>query len=233
MSLVKGDNVLVAKYLPLIDEWVLLGCARSCSLSLSTTMIPVSVTGAAGWRKVKPAQHSFTGSMEGLVNLEDENILSLAELRASQIAREELMLRFQRTSVDGAVYTDEAYFYITNTSDEGAMNQMNSFTVDFEGSGALTQVFTPSEILSNVHRFQYTAVGGETVVTTVKDMNGNNLSLIGKTLLGYWKDGTGFSKLITSGTPTDKEVKFDSTTGGITVQMDYMPGEEVFGFYRN
>lgn len=225
---------MVAEYIDLLAAWVLYGCARSCSLNLSTETIQTSVTGAQGWRTQEPTQHSFAGSLEGLVNLQEENLLSLPDLRAKQIARQKLKLRFQRTAIDGVtIYTDEGFFYIVNTSDEGPMNQMNSFTVEFVGTGALTQVFTPAEILGNVKRFQYTGTSGETSFTAVTAVDGSPIILIGKTVLGLEVDGLGFSKMITAGTPVDKQFKFVTATGTLTVPVPLDAGIEVFGYYRN
>ena len=52
--------------------------------------------------------------------------------------------------------------------------------------------------------YNFTATGGELGFT--------NPSLIGKTLLGVFKDGIAY-KIITTGTPAPKEVKYTSTTG--------------------
>ena len=68
--------------------------------------------------------------------------------------------------------------------------------------------------------------------TAVTDTNGNPVNLTGKTVLGLEVDGIGYSKLITTGTPVDKQFKFVTGTGTITVPVPMDAGVEAFGYYR-
>lgn len=138
--IVRGEDVLVYEYIDGFG-WVLYACARSVSLSLATEMIETSVSGAAGWYTGEPAQHSFTGTLSGLVNLDDPTKISLPDLRTKQINRTKLKLKFHRTANGiASVYIEEGFFYITNTTDEGSLNQVNTFSVELQGTGALTQI---------------------------------------------------------------------------------------------
>ena len=152
-----------------------------------------------------------------------------------QINKEKHLIQFIRTGTGGVNnYTSEGYFFIKNTSDEGTIDGMASFTVDLQGSGELTETFEPTEILGNMHRYEYTGVGGETSFTAA--------SLIGKTILAVNKDGMGNSKMIVSGTPTDKQVRLTGsyvsdkevliTTGVFTFAVPFYPGEEAYVLYR-
>jgi hypothetical protein len=231
--IVKGEDVLVLEYVDALSEWVLYGCARTCSLNFKTSMIETSVTGAQGWYTGVAGQHSFTGTLDGLVNLEEENLISLADLRKKQIDRNKLRLRFQRTAIDGlTVYTEEADFYITSSNDEGTINNFNTFNIELQGTGSLSQVFTPSTILTNVKRFQYTANGGEVQIETVKNIAGVTVSLIGKTVIGFWRKGEGLSKQLVTGTPIAAEFKHDSVTGYLHIATAASADEEFFGFYQ-
>lgn len=233
--LVLGQNVVIAEYVEILDAWVLYGCARSISLTLETAMIDTSVAGSQGWTTLRPAQHSFTGTLDGLVNLEEVNLISLADLRAKQIDRTKLRLMIQRTAVDGVtVYTEEADFYITNSSDESALNQMNTFNVQFRGTGELIQNFTPAEILANVKRIEYTAVGGEDEILLP--------ITIGKRILAVHKDGIGAAEFIIMGTPVDKQVFINSVgivdgqplniDGKYKFAVPFEPGEIAYILYR-
>ena len=51
-------------------------------------------------------------------------------------------------------------------------------------------------------------------------------SLIGKDILEVVKDGIGFCKIITSGTPVSKEVKYTSSTGTFEFAIPFDSGEE-------
>lgn len=90
-----------------------------------------------------------------------------------------------------------------------------------------------SSVLTSLARFQYTGTGGETTLTSFTDLTGNALSLVDKKVLSFEKDGIGFSKQISTGTPIDKQFKFDETTGTIEIAVEFEPGEEAFGFYAD
>lgn len=232
MSLIRGENVIVAEYSASLLAYVLYGCARSCTLTLATDTIETSTVGQGAFATFIPTKHSFTGSLEGLADLGGTQILSLADLRAKQIAKTKLRIMFQRTAENGNVYTDEGDFYLVNSSDSGPYDNMNTYSIEMKGTGLLTQVFTPNEILANVKRFQYSAVGGETLLTSFTNALGGSVSLVGKTVLGFEKDGIGFSPEIFSGTPVEKEFKFSAAAGSIEIAIPLEAGEKCFGYYR-
>ena len=90
-----------------------------------------------------------------------------------------------------------------------------------EGStGGSTGLTTQGQIF----RLEYTGVGGEAGFT---DSN-----LIGKSILDVVKDGVSCSKLITSGTPVDKQAKYLTATGAISFGIDLEPSEEVIVLYQ-
>ena len=56
--------------------------------------------------------------------------------------------------------------------------------------------------------------------------------LINRDVLEVSVDGIGMSKLISTGTPVDKEVKYDQTTGTLTF-ADSLIGKQVFVLYQD
>lgn len=134
---VTGKNVIV-----LIKEgvdWVLYACATSVTLNVNTDVIETSVSGNGYFATFLPTKNSFTGTLEGVTSLEDGNKLSLPDLRQKQLSHELLRIIFQRDDGDGNLYTDEASFYITSSSDVGSFDDMNLFTIEMQGTGVLTQ----------------------------------------------------------------------------------------------
>ena len=77
---------------------------------------------------------------------------------------------------------------------------------------------------SRVLRYEYTGVGSETSFT--------NASLINRNVFDVINDGIGFSDLITSGTPVDKEVKYDALTGTISFAIPLESGQKVYVLYQ-
>lgn len=107
---------------------------------------------------------------------------------------------------------------------DGKRLAINSLSYQDEGNrkyvvarcSTTDQIPADDVTIYNVQTYNYTGVSHETVWT--------NSALIGKTIIGAFKDGIEF-KVITSGIPTGKQVLFDSTTGQFTWSVQYEPGE--------
>lgn len=225
MSIVKGENVILYTY----DNgvWKMGACFKSVTLNLSTTMTETTVSGNGPWASFAPQKHSFTGSAEGIVSLNEPGMLTLADFRAKQIAREMILMRYQRTDSLGNLYTDECRFYISNSSDNSSFDNLDLFTLEMQGTGAINQVNTPTVSLNTnqTMRYEYEGLGGE--------MGFTDPILIGKYIEIVHKDGLGNGKLITSGTPVGKEVKYTSTTGEFEWAVQFEVGEIAVITYRD
>lgn len=238
MSKVLGKNVVV-----FINDggiWKVYACAKSATLILNTDFVETSISGQGVFATYLPTKNSFTGTLEGVTSLEEEGKLSLPDLRQRQITQQLIMMRFQRTDSDSHVYTDEASFYISSSTDVGSFDDMNLFTIELRGTGSLTQVFTPTPIFPpgcvGVTRAEYTGIGDETFfvadgtnASVIAD--GSNADIRGKEILEANKDGIGF-KVILSGTPVGKEVKYTSASGRFDWSIPYAPGEEAYILYQ-
>lgn len=221
-ELVKGDSVIV--YTNMGGVWTMFACARTATLNVNTAMIEISSAGSGDFAHFLPTKHSFTGSIDGLVNLDNTN-LRLSDFRAMQLAKTMLLMRFERTSTGGLTYASEANFYITDSQDTSSYADVATFSIQLQGTGGITEIFTPlpSNPLGDM-RLEYTGIGGETSFTSTL--------LIGKNITNVVKDGIGLSRIILSGTPINKEVKFDSTTGTITFSVPLEPSEEIYVTYN-
>lgn len=225
MSIVRGDNVILYTYDNSV--WKLGACFKTVTLNLSTSMIETTVSGNGPWASFAPQKHSFTGSADGIVSLNMPGMLTLADFRAKQIAREMLLMRFQRTDTQGNLYTDECRFFISNSTDNSSFDNLDLFSLELQGTGAINQVFTPTASLNTnpTMRYEYTGIGGETGFT--------DALLIGKYLEIVHKDGLGNGKLIISGTPVGKEVKYTSATGAFEWGVQFEQGEIAVITYRD
>lgn len=224
MSLVKGDNVIVYTYIGGI--WQIFVCARTASLDVSTSMVEISTAGSGDYASFLPQKHSFTGSIDGLVNL-DNTKLRLSDFRALQLSKTKLLMRFNRTSTTGEVYTSECNFFITNSNDSASYADVATFAIELQGTGSITEIFTPipsPTLVAKMNRLEYTAIGGEVSFT--------DAALVGKDVLEVVTDGLGNCKLILSGTPINKEAKFDSVTGTITWAIPQEPNQESYVLYQ-
>ena len=158
---VLGKNVVV--FIQVGSDWVLYACATSATLNVVTDMIETSVSGNGRFKSFLPTANSFTGTLEGVTSFETDGKLSLQDLRERQLSQELLMMKYQRSDALGNLYTDQASFYITSSSDVGSFNDMNNFTVEMQGTGILS--LSPYEPVTPVpFGFYYGFTEAETVI---------------------------------------------------------------------
>lgn len=230
MSVVLGENCVVEFYDG--GDWVPYACARSCSLSTVTELIEVSVQGSGKFKHFTPTVNSYTGTIEGVTHLDMPGFLTLYNLRQFQLGHVLQRVRFTRLAKDGvSYYIDTIDFFITNITDTSSFDNISTFTVDMQGSGVLSQtIIEPPPIITAVKRFEYTAVGGE--------LGFDEALLYNKDIVAVHKDGIGNSKIVTSGSPASKEVKYTSETvpsnvGRFLWAVEFEAGEEAYVLYQD
>lgn len=113
------------------------GCALSATLNLVTEFIETSVSGTGNFATFLPTKNSFTGTLEALTSNEEPSMLTLADLRLKQINQDLLSMAYVLTDDGGNVYTEEASFYISNSSFDGSFNDMSHYSVELRGTGLL------------------------------------------------------------------------------------------------
>lgn len=227
MSLVNGKDVDL--YLFNSGVWKLCACARSVSLNTVKEFIETSVSGNGVWASFLPAKSSFTGTLDGVVSLNETGMLGLPDLRQKQSDGAALLFRFQRIDADGHIYTDQGTIYISSISDVCSFDNVAVFNVGFQGSGLLTLDFAPivpvpiGGVL--VNRYEWTAAGGELGFT--------DSSLINKYILEVNTDGKGDGKILFGGIPVGDDVLYNILTGAFTWAIPFEAGEEVYILYQD
>ena len=125
MSAIKGLDVLIK-----VGSTVV-GGQRNASLEMSAETIDTTVKSTGGWAAKIPGIKSWTSSCDGVYFLDD------AGLEAAQAAfmnGTEVKLDFSNSS--GLAYSGQAV--ITSMSVEAGQEDVVSYTISFEGTGALT-----------------------------------------------------------------------------------------------
>jgi len=230
MSLVSGENMIGFIYNN--DAWRPWVCSRGMSLNTSTGFIETSTKGTGLWETVKPTKNSWNASADGIVSLGGTD-LTLPDLRSLQISQTLILLRWQRTAVDGTtVYIDEGYAYLAAVSDTGSFDNVATFSMEFKGTGPITQLFTPTIPGAGTDmRTEYTGVGGEATIESA--------DLLNKYLLVVDKDGVGRATIITIGTPDPdtKQVLYESNIGGglgrLTFSQTFEANEMAYWVWRS
>lgn len=85
---------------------------------------------------------------------------------------------------------------------------------------------TMSGLVATISNYSYTATGSEGDTVTIA-------SLSGKKILMVSKDGITQAGIITTGTPTGKQVLYNSGTGSFTFTTSFEPNENLFIVYQN
>lgn len=202
-------------------------CARSGSMSIDTELIETSVTGSGNYKTFKPTVHSFGGTLEGIISINDTSGVTLADLQALQLAKTKLLCRLTETSIAGDTYTKEAYFYIVNSTDTGSFDGIATFSITLRGTGGITLVYTPPPPITQGD-MRYPQQGDTAPATTAS----YSWSLPGLTpsnteITNVVKDGRGSNNIILSGTPVGNEVLFeaDGSDGLLTWAVPFEDGE--------
>lgn len=225
MGKVAGKDVLALIFYN--GQWRNYACGLSISMDVTTDFIETSTRGNGKSKTFIPTMDEWTATLEGVMTLEQSGLLSLPDFRDIQDAQMALLLRSQHTDDVGNIYTEEGTAYISRTTDTGAVEGAATFTIELRGTGARTRIYTTTATSSlPVMRLEYTGVGGEDSFTAAL--------LVGKTAIAIFRDGLEQSKLLLTGTPINKEVLFDRTTGTLTFDAGnpLATGEEVAVLYQ-
>lgn len=230
MSLVKGENFIFRIFDGGI--WKPYACARSGNMSIETELIETTVTGHGNYKTFEPTVHSFSASIDGIISLNNSGSLSLDELQALQLSKTRLLCRFTSTSEAGDIYTKECYFYITNSTDTGSFDGIATFNISLRGIGSISQIFTPPPPTTGIV-YRYPAVGS-TAPVAPGTVSITMAGLGTKSILSVFKDGIGNNDIITSGTPVDKEVLYETSgSDGVFTWAIPFDGESFFILYQN
>lgn len=145
-SEVLGKNVVL--FIQVASVWTPYVCALEATINFSTDFIETSVSGTGLWSTHRPTKNSFTVSISGIVSILSPGSLTLKDLRALQFAQTVFLMRFTREDVEGNGYMEQGSAFITSSSDTGSFDGMNTFSIDMQGTGAITPINTlPDRLL--------------------------------------------------------------------------------------
>jgi predicted secreted protein len=118
--------------------WDTVGFCTSASISLSMDPRDITTKSSAGNRAIAEGKKSWNVSFEGLVTYATvsdidmpNDIFTLADARTS------VGIRFGKLNSGDYIYTGDGYF--SSYSQDAGVEDNNTFSVSFEGTGALTQ----------------------------------------------------------------------------------------------
>jgi len=231
MSKVRGDNWIFYAFRG--GFWLPYACARSGNINISTDFLETTGPSDGNYATFLPAGHSFNAQIDGIMALDVANNLTAADLLLIQLNREKILCRFTQTAENGDVFTKEAYFYIENYTDTGSFDGVATFSISLKGTGLLTVTFTPvTPIAGQVYRYP---APGSTAPLTPGATSVTVPGLGNKYMLGIFIDGQANNDIITSGTPVNQEVLYETSgsDGVFTWPYPFEPGTSWYCNYQD
>jgi predicted secreted protein len=237
-SVINGTNIILYKYNPTTGLSVPFGSATNCSFQITTEQIEVTSQSSAWFRQYKNDVITWTVNCDGFMCLNtDYNYLAILGMQLDQIDTDPMLIKFAIDNDNGdgsgtlgfSVFTGTAN--ITSISLTGAVEGASTYSVSLQGSGLFSVTGTiPTEtgIIVNasvVQMFDYTATGAEGYTVTWT-------GAIGLSCVSVSRGGVEVRSIITSGTPTGENVKFNSATGVLTFARALEADEFIRGIFK-
>jgi len=230
MAIVNGKDALIEAYDG--GEWKLFACVRSWSSSISSEMLETTTTGDGRFARFVPGKIGFTVTLEGLINLDTDAGLSLPYLDSCILNGVLLRLRDRKEDLAGNTYAKEFQMYLTDVTDTNSFDNVSTFNADAQGTGVITQTILPPTPTDGLVK-RYPLVGDigpvESGYTVTVPGLGN------KDILEVVKDGRGNADIITSGSPVENQVLYETsgTDGVFTWAIPFEDNERWYVTYQD
>jgi hypothetical protein len=224
-DIVLGKQYYLAAYIPALSGYYPFACLQEVSLSVSTELIPTTTVDSGIYRTFEPRLSEWKISASGVLVLRDliDSYNFPLESILYQIRRDGYDIRLLWTDTSGYVRQIEGHVFIPESTFTGTAGQIGKWSIEMQGSGALTIDGAVTINPGNVQRIEQEAAGGSNFI--------QNALWVGRSI--KWIDREDSScKIITAGTPTGREVLYDSSTGKFTFSSTLNAGELITGLYE-
>lgn len=224
-EIVLGKQYYLTAYIPSLSGYYPFACLQEVSLSVSTEMIPTTTVDSGLYRTFEPRLSEWKLSASGVMILRDLDASYNYALDSilQQVRREGYDIRLLWTDNGGYTRHIEGHVFIPESVFTGTAGQIGKFSIEMQGSGPLTIDGAITINPGNVQRLEVEAPGGTDFV--------QNAAWVGRSI--KWIDRSDSAcKLIYSGTPTGREVLYNSSTGRFTFSSTLNAGELITGLYE-
>jgi hypothetical protein len=222
----QGTNV--SKVTTTIPTDIPFACSTNCSFSVNVDQKEVTSQTSAWYREFKNDIANWSVNCDGLITLENYGYLYLLQ---TQQNRTQIAIKFAiDNGVDGLVIIG-GNCNLTSLQINAPYKDIGTYSVGLQGSGPYTTsgvsinqngvIITAS---SQVYMKSATAAGGETTITFA--------DMIGKTCLGFTRGGVEVREILTTGTPTNDQIKFTSASGVVTFGRALEADEFIRGIFQ-
>lgn len=228
-----GKNIMLYYHEPSSVEYpdgrdIPFSCSTDCTFNLVAEQKEVTSQSSAWYREYRPDVGSWTVSCNGLVTLTGYGYLFLLN---QQKNRTTILIKFViDNGADGLVIIS-GNCNLVDLTINAPYKDIATYSVNLQGTGAFGTTGTtinPSGVVitggATIMK-QFTAAGGET--TKVWS------DLIGNEILYVSRGGIDVREILTSGTPVDNQVKWNSATGTLTFGRVLESDEFIRGLFSS
>ena len=226
-----GKNILLYYHEPSSVEYpdgrdIPFSCSTDCTFNLVAEQKEVTSQSSAWYREYRPDVGSWTVSCNGLVTLTGYGYLFLLN---QQKNRTTILIKFViDNGADGLVIIS-GNCNLVDLTINAPYKDIATYSVNLQGTGAFGTTgatINPSGTVitggATIMK-QFTAAGGET--TKVWS------DLIGNEILYVSRGGIDVREILTTGTPVDNQVKWNSATGTLTFGRVLASDEFIRGLF--
>ena len=206
MRAIEAKNVTVSFFLE-GEGYVPLACATGGSVNIKSEIIYKTVVGSGRWRDRDTRLSEWDGNLTGVTHIVPlSTMYTVFDISLESIRTNGLNIQIAFVDGNSNLQVLSGHVLFPNIGITWGAEGFSEDSIEFVGNGPLTfsnTLITPPVNNNEVKAGDYTATGGEVEITLPADV-------IGRTLLGVWRAYP--LDIITVGTPTELQVKFDSAT---------------------
>jgi predicted secreted protein len=202
-------------------------CSTNCTFSVNVDQKEVTSQTSAWYREYKNDIANWSVTCNGIITLDNYGYLFLLQ---QQQNRETILIKFVIDNGEDGLVIISGRCNLTTLSINAPYKDIATYSVSLQGSGAYGTSGTtinPSGVVitgGGTTMKQYTAAGGESTITWG--------DLIGNDCLYVSRGGIDVQEIVTTGTPVDEQVKWNTSTGTLTFSRVLESGEFVRGLFN-
>lgn len=139
-NVMNGTDVVLAISTDGGTTYTTVGKATTASLQMNMEVRDVTTKDSAGWRELLGGLKSWSLSGEGMVTYNLTAKVGFSDLFGHMNSRTRLYFRFGSATTDEKKY--KGHGFLTSLSQDGGVEDNNSFSFSIEGDGPLTEATT-------------------------------------------------------------------------------------------
>jgi predicted secreted protein len=227
-----GKNIMLYYHEPPSETYptgrdIPFSCSTNCTFSVNVDQKEVTSQTSAWYREYKNDIATWNVTCNGLITLDGYGYIFLLQ---QQQNRTTILVKFVVDNGDDGLVIISGNCNLTSLQLNAPYKDIGTYSVSLQGTGGYgttgTTINPQGVVIAGGATImkQYTAAGDETTITWT--------DVIGNTCLYVSRGGVDVREILTSGTPTGDQVKWNSTTGVLTFGRVLESDEFIRGLFN-